>query len=68
MLNDKHTYVTLNKDPTKKLINDLRDLLTRWKNSNYISANKYKSLYCSDGILPRAYGLPKIHKPTTFTD
>jgi len=40
----------------------LKILLTRWKNWDYISFVKYKSLYCSDGILPRAYGLPKIHK------
>jgi len=45
------------------MINELRILLTRWKNSNYISVSKYKSLYCSDGILPKVYGLPKIHKP-----
>ena len=23
----------------------------------------HKMLYCSDGLLPRVYGLPKIHKP-----
>jgi len=34
----------------------------KWKNSNYISSSKYKLLYCNDGILPRAYGFPKIHK------
>jgi len=45
------------------MISDLRNLLTRWKNSNYISPAKYKALYRSEGILPRAYGLPKIHKP-----
>jgi len=32
------------------------------KNRNYISATKYRSLLLSDGVLPRAYGLPKIHK------
>jgi len=44
------------------MINNLRSLLTRWKNSNYITS-KYKLLYRSEGILPRAYGLPEIHKP-----
>jgi len=24
---------------------------------------KYKQLYCSDGVLPRAYAVPKTHKP-----
>jgi len=45
------------------MISDLRNLLTRWKNFSYISTKKYKALYRSEGILPRAYGLPKIHKP-----
>jgi len=34
----------------------------RWKNHNYISDITYRSLNCTDGVLPRAYGLPKIHK------
>ena len=38
-------------------------MLTRWKTKKYISETKYKTLYCSDGSLPRAYGVPKIHKP-----
>jgi len=63
MLQDTNTYTEITRHPTRKMINDLRILLTRWKNPNYISASKYKSLYCSDGILPRVYGLPKIHKP-----
>jgi len=29
----------------------------------YISATTYRTLYCSDGNLPWAYGLPKVHKP-----
>jgi len=28
----------------------------------YIGDSEYKSLLSTDGILPRAYGLPKIHK------
>jgi len=63
MLLDIDTYTKIKKDPLNKMINDLRCLLTRWKNSKYISAAKYKHLYCSEGNLPRAYGLPKIHKP-----
>jgi len=29
----------------------------------YITDNTYNTIYCSDGNLPRAYGLSKIHKP-----
>jgi len=63
MLNDTNTYTIIKRDPLNKMISELRNLLTRWKNSNYISPKKYKALYRSEGILPRAYGLPKIHKP-----
>jgi len=41
----------------------LHELLVRWKNYNYISDMTYKRLNCTDGVLPRAYGLLKIHKP-----
>jgi len=38
-------------------------LLARWKSKGYISDTIYNSIYCNDGNFPRAYGLPKIHKP-----
>jgi len=47
----------------KKLIADIRRLLTGWKTKSYISKSVYGSIFCSDGNLPRAYGLPKVHKP-----
>jgi hypothetical protein len=33
------------------------------KKSNIISKATYEKLYSSDGLSPRFYGLPKIHKP-----
>jgi len=63
MLRDTNTYIEINKDPIKKLTADTRVLLTRWKNKGYTTQGNYNSIYCSDGNLPRAYGLPKIHKP-----
>ena len=50
------------KDPIKKIISALREL-ARWKDSEFISSSTYFHLRCSDGELPRAYGLPKLHKP-----
>jgi len=38
-------------------------VLTSWKRKGYINNTTYNYIYCSDGNLPRAYGLPKIHKP-----
>ena len=63
LLGDSDTYVPIKKDPTKKLTTALRSMLTKWKTKGYINDSEYKALYCSDGLLPRVYGLPKIHKP-----
>ena len=59
---DSDTYVLIKKDSTKKLTTALRSMLTRWKTKGHIKDSDYRTLYCSDGSLPRAYGLPKIHK------
>lgn len=63
LFKDSNTYLPIKKDPTRRLIGDLHCLLARWKNNNYISSARYRRLNCTDGVLPRAYGLPKIHKP-----
>jgi hypothetical protein len=63
MLEDQDTYVHIKKDPTNTLTRSARDLLTRWKKRSYITEANYKRVYCSEGNLPRAYGLPKVHKP-----
>jgi len=62
MLSDNNTYMKVKKDPTKRIIDNLRRILTAWKNSEYISISTHKTLISSDGLLPRAYGLPKVHK------
>lgn len=62
LLADNNTYTIVNKNPIRKLIGNLHNLLVRWKARDYISNSVYKALNCTDGILPRAYGLPKIHK------
>jgi len=64
MLNDTDTYVTVNsKNQAKKIENKLNECLRAWRSVNYIDAKEYYSLICNDKPLPRAYGLPKIHKP-----
>lgn len=42
---------------------NLHNLLTQWKKNSHISDSVYGRLNRTDGILPRAYGLPKLHKP-----
>ncbi|KYN27812.1 hypothetical protein ALC57_02877 [Trachymyrmex cornetzi] len=34
----------------------------RWKKKNFINDLSYKKLPCNEGVLPRVYVLPKIHK------
>lgn len=37
LLSDSNTYTIVKKDPTNKIINNLRDLLTRWRKKEFIS-------------------------------
>ena len=63
LLNDKSTYAVLNSDPTSKTQRKLNKMLLDLKKAGKISDSTYKMLYSSDGLCPRFYGLPKIHKP-----
>jgi len=62
MLQDQDTYTSITYNPIKKITNEARNLLMRWRKNNYITSELYNKIYCSDGILPRAYGMPKVHK------
>lgn len=61
MLQDDNTYIKVNTD-SRITINNLKTMLTRWKNSEYISDITFRSWNYSDSILPRVYRLPKVHK------
>jgi len=63
MLQDTNTYAKIIKNSINKMVSNIKSLLIRWKRMDYISLAMYRLIYCSDGILPRAYGLPKVHKP-----
>jgi len=64
MLNDTDTYIKIDtKNQSKKIENKLNECLRAWRGAEYISNKEYYSLICNDKPLPRAYGLPKIHKP-----
>jgi len=61
-LSDSNTYIKLKQNPANKLLSELKIMIKRWNNLGYISAGSYSFLNASNAILPRAYGLPKIHK------
>jgi hypothetical protein len=63
LLNDRNTYSILKSDPTGKTQRVLNAKLLLLRKSNIISKATYEKLYSSDGLSPRFYGLPKIHKP-----
>jgi len=62
ILNDSNTYTLLKRNPVNKILFDLKKILKRWLNQKYISAHTHTNLNFCNVILPRAYGLPKIHK------
>ena len=63
MLSDQGTYKVLDKDPTQRTERKLNEKLANLKRENKISDSLYNKLRSSDGLPPRFYGLPKIHKP-----
>ena len=62
LLSDRNTYSILKSDPTSKTQRKLNKMLLDLKKPGKISESTYKMLYSSDGLCPRFYGLPKIHK------
>jgi hypothetical protein len=61
LLNNRNTYSILKSDPTGNTQRTFNAKLLLLKKSNIISKATEK-LYSSDGLSPRFYGLPKIHK------
>jgi len=59
MLADKDIYEVISKEPSKKLTNDFYNLISRRKKNSYIDELIYKRLRTTDGIISRAYELPK---------
>jgi len=65
ILNDDNTYTVVKKNPIKSIENNLNNILKEWSQKGYISKQQYFKLRSSDSILPKAYGLPKVHKENT---
>lgn len=62
LLNDDETYIKENKDPTNKIQNFNNNTLKHWLDNNYIDNITYKKLISYNGLAPKIYGLPKLHK------
>ncbi|XP_011859249.1 PREDICTED: uncharacterized protein LOC105556755 [Vollenhovia emeryi] len=62
LLNDTSTYRKIKKDPINTLTSKINSLVKSWHDNDIIDTQTYRSLNCTNGNLPRCYGLPKIHK------
>ena len=62
VLGDNDTYMEIRKNPIKHIELELNKLLKIFLENEYITRQQYYSLRSSDKTLPKAYGLPKIHK------
>ena len=62
LLNDKKTYKEISTDPTNKLKTKLVSLLKKIKADGGIEEKLYKKMYPTGDVVPKFYGLPKIHK------
>jgi len=62
LLNDKNTYEIVRKNPIVNTEKKLNSMIKKWFQLNFISKQSYFSMHSTDSTLPKAYGLPKIHK------
>jgi len=65
-LKDANTYLMVKKNPIKNIERDLNNFLKIWLQKGYINKQQFFKLRSSDSLLPKAYGLPKIHKNNIF--
>ena len=65
LLQDSNTYRTIPSDPTNKLKNKLINKLKEIKTDTRMDDNTYRRMYPTGAVVPKFYGLPKIHKKNT---
>ncbi len=63
LFSDANTYHVLERDPTSKFTEKLGNQLQHLMESGAICNLEYKHIYLTSCLIPRFYGLPKIHKP-----
>ena len=62
ILSDTSTYKVLDKDPTSRFSTTLVNKLKECKAARNLDESYYKRLYPTSAMVPRFYGLPKVHK------
>ncbi|XP_046587801.1 uncharacterized protein LOC124292954 [Neodiprion lecontei] len=64
-LSNNNSYKVVRYDLTCTLQQEVKKLTTDWSKSKLISDQLRRQIAKTDCLPPRAYGLPKIHKPDT---
>ncbi|XP_076049262.1 uncharacterized protein LOC143029935 [Oratosquilla oratoria] len=62
LLQDTNTYEVVEADPTQKLQRKVEGELRKLKESRLISEREWMLMKPGDSVIPKMYGLPKIHK------
>ena len=65
LLQDTNTYITIQADPTTKLKNKLITKLKKIKLDTGLDDITYRRMYPTGAVIPKFYGLPKVHKENT---
>ena len=65
LIQDPNTYKTISTDPTTKLKNRLITKLKKIKLDTGIDDITYRRMYPTGVVIPKFYGLPKVHKENT---
>ncbi len=63
LLSDTTTYQPLGRNPTSRFSSQAIKQLQELRNSGEINEAQYRRLYPTGCVVPRFYGLPKLHKP-----
>jgi len=62
LLEDTNTYILIKKDPSISIEKKVNGMIKKWLDNEYITKKEMFQLRSSDSLLPKAYGLPKLHK------
>ena len=65
LLQDPNTYKTIPTDPTTKLKTRLITKLKKIKLDTGMDDITYRRMYPTGAVIPKFYGLPKVHKENT---
>lgn len=64
LINNDNSYVQINSDPTSGIQTKCNTLIKSLFDKKYIDLQQKRNLTCYNGVIPKFYALPKVHKQT----